>query len=295
MPETAAFSCPVCSHAMTLGKRRWLYRCASCGHWASTLKPEIDALADRDGLNQIGITEGLDSLRRHNYSTLLRKLGEWMPLRGKRLLDVGCSSGLFLEMAAAQGIDAMGLEPDPTIVKRCVAQGKNVRQGYFPDAVDASERFDIISFNDVLEHIPDARGVVAACRELLTDEGMVLINLPNSGGIVYRVGCALDRLGMHKPLDRLWQVGFRSPHVHYFNSAGLVRIAADAGLREVGWVKLDTIHLHGLWKRLRADRSSSLPFSLLVWGAMVLGRPVLKAMPADITAHFFRKGERGSQ
>ncbi len=42
-------------------------------------------------------------------------------------------------------------------------KGLPARKGYFPDALDKKEKFDVIVFNDVIEHIPNIEGALASC------------------------------------------------------------------------------------------------------------------------------------
>ena len=289
-----SLSCPICSSPMTRVRREWLFLCPACGHWASTMTPAMVEQADKDALDQQTMTAGLRTLRLRNYAQILARLAELMPLAGKRLLDVGCSSGLFLEAAAAQGLNAVGLEPDPTIVRRCRDAGKSVREGLFPDAIDPAERFDIITFNDVLEHIPGPRTIVRACHGLLAEGGLLMINSPNADGILHSIAKTMDRLGGHKPLNRLWQTGFRSPHLHYFNPVRLAKLCQEEGFAEAARMHLDTIVVRGLWQRLTSDQSASKLFSAAVWTTIVVSAPAFKVLPHDITAQIFRKSPAGA-
>ena len=91
-----------------------------------------------------------------------------------------------------------------------------------------------------------------ACRRRLREGGLLVLNLPSSSGAVFRAATLLDRIGLHGPLDRLWQRGFPSPHLSYFDPDGLASLAARHGFREVHRSDLATVALGGLWKRLRS-------------------------------------------
>ena len=49
------------------------------------------------------------------------------------------------------------------------------------------ERFGIISFWDVFEHIKDGAKTLRLAKELLTDDGVILIQIPSSDSIAARV------------------------------------------------------------------------------------------------------------
>lgn len=154
--------------------------------------------------------------------------------------------------------------------------------------------YDVITFNDVFEHLPDVSAALGACRERLREGGLLVLNLPNSRGTVFRVAALLDRIGFHGPLDRLWQKGFPSPHLHYFHPDCLAELARRHGFREVHRGELATVELRGLWHRLRYDRTSSLPGSFLSWLAISLAFPALRLLPSDISLQMFVKEPPGA-
>jgi len=191
---------------------------------------------------------------------------------GVRLLDIGSAHGWFVSMGAEQGFDAMGIEPDEAVANAAVTP---TRRGYFPDDVDALERFDVITFNDVLEHVPDPRQVVAACREHLEPGGILSINIPSSSGVVFRSAVTARRRGRLPALfDRLWQVGLPSPHLWFFNRSGLSRLCEEEGFDLVTTQHLPTMSWRGLWGRAHMDRQPS-PLTVMGVGAAAVAAPVL--------------------
>lgn len=129
--------------------------------------------------------------------------------------------------------------------------------GFFPDVLGADERVDAICFNDVLEHIPDVRLALTACYRHLSPGGLLSINIPNSRGLVYRVALLARRLAMRGLFDRLWQVGLPSPHLWYFDEAGISALCAAAGMKPVFAGRLPSLTRRGLWERAHEDRRPS--------------------------------------
>ena len=113
---------------------------------------------------------------------LLRSSGALRP--GARLLDVGSSSGAWLELAQAEGMEATGVELGGTTAEHARARGLDVRTGTltdcFPDG--SPERFDVITFWDVLEHVRDPRVELRAAARLLAPSGTVAASFPNIAG-----------------------------------------------------------------------------------------------------------------
>jgi SAM-dependent methyltransferase len=191
---------------------------------------------------------------------------------GRRLLDVGSAHGWFVGAAAGFGYVAEGLEPDENI-----AAGARVptRVGYFPDALDAHERFDVLTFNDVLEHIPDPRAVVSACRAHLSDGGLLSINIPSSSGTLFRGAVLARRRGSGQGLfDRLWQVGLPSPHLWFFDRPALVRLCRAEGFDVVDAGTLPSMTWRGFWSRAHMDRRPS-PATVAGVAAGMVSAPLL--------------------
>ena len=276
---TSVSACPVCDAPMTR-RKAWLYACPSCRFLKADLTPGGGA-----------DVEGLDALRHENFEVILDRLQSFLRLDRPRLLDVGCAGGGFLDAARRRGIAGTGIEPDADAAATAGRAGHEVRVGFFPEAVEPGARVDIISFNDTFEHLPDPSAALEVCRRLLEPGGILILNLPNSGGIFYRTAAVLDRLGLSFPLERLWQVHLSSPHLSYFNPQNLTRMAERHGFAEVGRGRLKTVRVTGLWARLRAGPSP--PLAVAGAGALYLGvvvvAPLLRLLPGDIIVHFYQK------
>jgi 2-polyprenyl-3-methyl-5-hydroxy-6-metoxy-1,4-benzoquinol methylase len=248
----------------------WSARCEHCGSWAAELPVGGSEVESETRV------AGYEALRRENTRAVLERLGRLRPVRGARLLDVGSAYGWFLEEAVTQGADALGIEPDENVAARSWGE---VRVGRFPDALVPGERFDVIAFNDVLEHIPDVRGALEASRAHLQPGGLLSVNIPTADGLAFRSAGSLAAVRIAGPYRRLWQYGLASPHLHYFSTEALVDLIGDCGMevRSVG--QLPAITRKGLWQRVHTVRRPSPPsvvgFASLYVAAGVLNRPGL--------------------
>lgn len=127
------------------------------------------------------------SFRVQTYAQGLKNL-EWLK-KGKRLrvLDVGCAYGLFPNLAQQQGWEAAGLEPGP--VQAAFARNRfqiKVYEGKIEDFT-TDRKYDVITFWDVLEHLPEPEPVLAKVKGLLEDDGILLVRVPNSRGLIHRL------------------------------------------------------------------------------------------------------------
>jgi SAM-dependent methyltransferase len=104
------------------------------------------------------------------------------PKRG-RLLDLGCGIGNFLSAARDAGFDATGIEFDPSAV-RFARQHYGLEKVFAlrPEefrAANPRERFDVVTFFEVLEHQENPRRFLNVAKELLTEDGYLGLSVPN--------------------------------------------------------------------------------------------------------------------
>jgi SAM-dependent methyltransferase len=111
-----------------------------------------------------------------------------------RILDVGCSAGVFLEEARACGWHAYGVELSDDTAAVARAKGLNVVTGTLEDAKFPAKFFDVIALWDVLEHVRDPVGTLSLANELLVPGGILALSTPNVEGIFPRLSLRAARL-----------------------------------------------------------------------------------------------------
>jgi SAM-dependent methyltransferase len=165
-----------------------LVRCDRCNLVFQDPQPSEEVLA-RSYYHDPGFSEALlGTLRQITLQRareklpLIQAIGAARP--GLRVLDVGCSSGAWLEVAASEGMVAAGVEVGETTAEGARGRGLDVRTGTleqaFPDG--SEERFDLITFWDVLEHLRDPRRELTIAAGLLAPGGLVAATFPNVQG-----------------------------------------------------------------------------------------------------------------
>ena len=108
-----------------------------------------------------------------------------------RILDVGCGTGVMVTRPlAALGYDVTGLDTDLLSIDQAWRLNKEPRHlpnlRYVVGALGAEHTgppFDVIICSEVLEHLPDPRALLRLALERLTDDGIVLITVPNGFGL----------------------------------------------------------------------------------------------------------------
>jgi len=283
-----AMACDLCGGEMTAHRRAWIRRCRGCGSLRSNLAVSIPDQPGGSALDETLRESGLETVRRINNARMMDAVATLVPERA-RLLDVGCGPGFLLQTARLRGLDAVGVEPDANVAAAAEARGAPVRRGYFPKALAPDERFDVIVFNDVLEHIPALDAALAASAAHLAPGGVLVVNAPDRRGLFFRVADLADRLGLSATIDRLWQRGLPSPHVWYMTPNALEVAARRHGLAPAARLRLETVVLDGLWSRIRYVKTQSLVLSLAAMAFALITLPLARLLPADASASLFRK------
>lgn len=108
------------------------------------------------------------------------------PLRGKRVLDIGCGGGLLSEGMAARGAQVTGIDMGeaPLSVARLhlYESGLEVDYQHITAEQMAAEHpgaFDIVTCLEMLEHVPAPSSVIAACARLVRPGGLVVFSTIN--------------------------------------------------------------------------------------------------------------------
>lgn len=291
-PSLDGRPCVVCGAAIRVRIMPWSAQCPDCGTWRSNLEPEIEAQDLHREIDTDARSTGLKTLRDRNNARILGEIGKLRPVRGAKLIDVGCAHGWFLEAAERAGTAAEGIEPEAAMADHARAAGHRVRDGYFPAVLADGERVDVITFNDVLEHIPDVDETLQACAETLSTDGVLSINIPSASGLAYRAATALARVGVKGPYLRFWQHGLPSPHAHYFPPKALAQLVERHGLKVEAIVPLSAIERTGLWARLHTVGRVT-PLSVLAFVALWVAAPILnRPANSDIVLLLARRSER---
>lgn len=134
---------------------------------------------------------------------------------GLKLLDIGCSSGLFLNEARKAGYEVHGAELSATTSAFARDHfGLSVHTGDWRHAGHAEASFDVITLFDVIEHLADPLAELIAIRRLLKPGGLLLQSTPNIDGLFprlsYLLANKLDYWPHPEPPHHLYQFSVRT-------------------------------------------------------------------------------------
>ncbi len=138
-----------------------------------------------------------------------------------KILDIGCGTGLNSDLLRRAGKEVVGLEISEDAIRYAGMRAPWLRiiKGSFPE-VNLSEKFDLVSLFDVLEHIDDDSRALSSIKGILSKNGFAIITVP----AFHYLWSRHDELAHHKrrytlpELDKkINDAGFETVKISYFN------------------------------------------------------------------------------
>jgi len=141
---------------------------------------------------------------------------------GGSILDIGCSSGGFLNCLKGDSWELYGVEASlPTAERARALTGAEVFAGDIADANFPANSFDVITCSDVLEHLYEPQEVLRKVYKWLKPNGIFYVFVPNI-------------LSWEARVFRSHWYGLDLPrHLQHFSTASLTNLAKSVDLRPV--------------------------------------------------------------
>lgn len=139
--------------------------------------------------------------------------------RGSLALDFGAGSGAFLICLKKTGFfkEALAMDNSPECLRVCKKSGLKCFSGRIEDVASAMP--DLISMNDVIEHIYDPKSLLKASYKMLKPGGFISIAAPNGEGFDFKI--LKDKTGNITPPE----------HLNYFNPGSLSLLLERCGFK----------------------------------------------------------------
>lgn len=116
-------------------------------------------------------------------STRLDFISQHVQLEGIRVLDVGCGGGILSEALADAGAIVTGIDAtlEAIQVAKDHASNNNIHIDYYCTPIEdfESQRFDVITCMELLEHVPNPGLVMEHCQRLLAPNGILFLSTIN--------------------------------------------------------------------------------------------------------------------
>jgi 2-polyprenyl-3-methyl-5-hydroxy-6-metoxy-1,4-benzoquinol methylase len=106
--------------------------------------------------------------------------------RRRRVLDVGCAFGGFLVAFGERGAKVTGIDVNEALLRLAMIQLRErgidaelVKGDATAEYPEFGARFDLITANDVVEHVPRLEGFLRNLRNWLSRRGVCYLEIPN--------------------------------------------------------------------------------------------------------------------
>jgi 2-polyprenyl-3-methyl-5-hydroxy-6-metoxy-1,4-benzoquinol methylase len=188
-------------------------------------RPEIEHVYDQEYYSS---WEDQEQRRTRIWSRRIERLQ--MPTgRPGHLLDVGCGTGTFLQVARRRGWEVVGTELSHHGADTATKDGFRVHTGEVWEAGLPPDMFDVVSCWHVIEHVTDPRRFLTECYRVMRPGGTLVLATPNLDDRIFRAAYLLAR-GRRV---RLFEPGERELHLFFFSASTLERLAREVGFERI--------------------------------------------------------------
>lgn len=204
---------------------RDVMRCAGCGHFVAATELDLSHLYERDyvdstyGDRMAAAYERVMDLapERSDNAARVARIVDELGDRGS-VLDVGSGLGVFPVRMQEAGWTVTALDPDARACAHLRSRiGATTIQADFLEAdLESRGKFDLITFNKVLEHVDDPMAMLSRAVSLLREGGAVYVELPD-GESAAEVGPSREE--------------FFIEHLQVYSMASIALLIERSGLR----------------------------------------------------------------
>ena len=124
--------------------------------------------------------------------TRVRYINARAGLAGKQVIDIGCGGGILSEAMAEIGAQVTGIDAGkgPIDIARSHMDEKGLKIDYRQVTAEAfavshSQRYDIVTCLELLEHVPKPWSIIKACKQLVRPGGHVFFATLNRTPLSY--------------------------------------------------------------------------------------------------------------
>jgi 2-polyprenyl-3-methyl-5-hydroxy-6-metoxy-1,4-benzoquinol methylase len=215
-PGVEAYRCTSSGY----GQHHAIVQCNQCGLAYTNPRP-----ASKDLMASYAIIDDPLYLQEREgrvltFSHHLTPIEKMATLPGRKLLDVGCYTGVFLDIAAANGWEAWGVDPSRWAVEQARSRGLNVVEGTLASADWPDGAFDVVTMWDVIEHVGDPLGELRQAWRVLRPGGLAVVHTMDIDSLFSRI------LGGRWP----WLMEM---HIYYFSQRTLKVMLEQAGFQVI--------------------------------------------------------------
>lgn len=155
--------------------------------------------------------EGESKFYTRIYNAGIKLIKKYLSGQKQKLLDVGCSSGFFLDIAKKKNFETYGIELNKK--EYDIAKKKHITFNKELNEINLDFKFDIICLWDVFEHILNPHKILKTLRSKLKKNGIIFLQIPNSDSLAAKI--LREKCNVFDPIE----------HVNLYNKSTIEKIA----------------------------------------------------------------------
>jgi 2-polyprenyl-3-methyl-5-hydroxy-6-metoxy-1,4-benzoquinol methylase len=117
------------------------------------------------------------------YAQSRAEMLPFLPRGLMSLIDIGCAGGWFGAMVKKTypAAEIWGVEPVESVASEAASRADRIIVSEIEKAEEQlpAQYFDVVTMNDVLEHLPYPEPALALARHILKPDGRLILSLPN--------------------------------------------------------------------------------------------------------------------
>lgn len=152
------------------------------------------------------------------FTSRLSKICSLTTLKRPKILDVGCGTGLFINLCRQQGIKATGIDFSEAGIKLAKDIGSHCfHQDFLKDIADSC--FDIVTMFDTIEHLVDPGAFLKKSHSVLRKKGLLVLTTPRNDSLACKI------------FGKKWHLYIPPRHLHIFSSQSIRLLLERQGFK----------------------------------------------------------------
>jgi 2-polyprenyl-3-methyl-5-hydroxy-6-metoxy-1,4-benzoquinol methylase len=199
---------------------------------------DLDALVE---------TYNIDNLyEQYKREEFLAKLAQHRPIADASVLELGSASGQMTLLLAGMAREVVAVDGSAEFIRIASARTREAHnvsfiESYF-ESIRLDRRFDVLVMHHILEHIEQPLELLPKLRELMLDDGLIAISVPNAHALSRQLAV---KMGLLESVYALTDNDRHHGHFRVYDWQTLEQQLRDSGFEIVG--------RHGLSFKLLSD------------------------------------------
>ncbi len=164
----------------------------------------------------------------HTFEEYLKLLNAHAKSGQKRLFEIGCATGVFLDLAKSDGWEVSGVDISDYAVSKAKVKGLDVYSGVVSDlSLDSlPDGYDAVAMFDVIEHLPAPKTELDFANKILKSGGVLVFASPDSSSLWAKV------------MGKKWHAFVPPQHLHFFSRDNVIKVADQMGFEVIEIINL---------------------------------------------------------